>query len=89
MAITHIAGQRIIIDNFVRQRCAWCGAVLVDQDVTHIAVMTSDDPGVHDPGVPTWPVGALVTLDGNAAWVVEGNRMPADACGKLDPAVTR
>lgn len=84
--IIHIAGPAITIDNQQRQRCAWCGAVLLEYDLYNIAV-----PVGQDPRPATWPVGELVASSGNAAWIVErkaGDRLPEGACGRL-PAVKR
>lgn len=85
--IIHIAGHSITIDNRQRQRCAWCGATLLDYDLSFIAV-----PVGQDPQPATWPTGELVALGGNAAWLVEhkdGDRLPEGACGRIDPDVTK
>lgn len=88
--ITHIAGLVVHVGSMVRQRCGWCGAVLIDLDLANTMVMVPDG---HDPEPPpTWEVGALVALNGAASWVVDhedGAQLPADACAQLDPAVTR
>ncbi|PRY35371.1 hypothetical protein CLV43_114289 [Umezawaea tangerina] len=81
--VVHIAGMVVLIGPLVRQRCSWCGAVLVDVDKTLIAV-----PVGQDPTPPTWPIGGLVEIDGNMTSVVDGERLPVNACGLLDPAVT-
>ncbi|MGI5223545.1 hypothetical protein [Actinoallomurus sp. CA-142502] len=84
--IVHIAGPDITVGAQLRQRCAWCGAVLLDYDLTRIAVPEGDDPR---PG--TWPVGALVEVAGNASWErdhVDGDPLPANACGQIDHEVT-
>lgn len=84
--VIHIAGPDITVGPLLRQRCAWCGAVLVDYDLTRIAV-----PIGQDPRPATWSVGALVEVDGSASWVVphvDGEQLPADACAQLDPEVT-
>jgi len=84
--ITHIAGLDVQVGRFLRQRCAWCGAVLSDYDLALVAVLEGQNPR---PAM--WTVGALVAIDGAAAWVVEhedGAELPTDACAQLDPAVT-
>lgn len=87
--IVHIAGPEIQIGQQLRQRCAWCGAVLIDYDLTRVAMLCAG-PGPDDrPG--TWPVGALIEVDGNAAQVldhVDGDPLPAHACGQIDHEVT-
>ncbi len=85
--LVHIAGLDIQIGDHLRQRCAWCGAVLVDYDLTRIAA-----PVGQDPRPATWTAGELVAVDGNAKWIVphqQGDRIPANACGVLDAEVTR
>lgn len=85
-SVIHIAGPDITVGPLLRQRCGWCGAVLVDYDLTRIAVPTGQDPR---PGI--WSVGALVEVDGSASWVVphvDGEQLPANACAQLDPEVT-
>jgi hypothetical protein len=81
----HIAGPDIQIDTHLRQRCAWCGAILIDYDLAAIAV-----PEGQDPRPATWPVGGLVEVDGPAQWrVLQGDGpLPEGACGRIDPAVT-
>ncbi len=82
MSVTHIAGNDVTIDgkdgHFLRQRCGWCGAKLIDLNLTLVAVP------VDQPGPPaTWPVGSLVTIDGVAS-VAMGNVdvLPDDACAR-------
>ena len=82
----HIAGVDITIGPLIRQRCGWCGALLIDYDLTRIAV-----PAGQDPRPATWPVGDLVEVDGNLTTIVphaDGDKLPAEACARLDPAVT-
>lgn len=86
-AITHIAGLDISVGCQLRQRCGWCGAVLIDQDLHNVAVLAED----ADKPFPTWPIGALVRTDGCVTSVVEhedGADLPDDACGSLDHDVT-
>lgn len=83
----HIASFPIVIgDRFQRQRCAWCGAILIDNDYSRMAVMGE----WREP--PTWPVQELVLIDGGITTVLahkDGTELPANCCAKLDPAVTR
>lgn len=82
--IVHVAGLPVTIQGrYLRQRCAWCGAVLVDHDLAAIAVPIGQDP---TPG--TWTVGALVERDGPVTSLVEGDDLPDNACALLDPAAT-
>lgn len=92
-AVVHIAGVDVEVHTragaLLRQRCSWCGAVLVDYNLAQVAAP------VGQPGRPgTWPVGALVAVDGAASWVEEARPGPFDglpdgACANLDPEVTR
>jgi hypothetical protein len=82
----HIVGNDVRVNHLLRQRCAWCGAVLVDYDLTRVAV-----PFGQDPTPATWPIGGLVEIDGNASWVVDHDDrqpLPPNACTNLDASVT-
>lgn len=73
---THFAGVPVQVDTRLRQRCAWCGHLLIDAHLDHIA---SPDP------IPprTWSVGALVTVDNTGTWKPcrdHAGPLPADAC---------
>lgn len=86
--VVHIAGPKVLIGgHLLRQRCAWCGALLIDYDLNLIQV-----PLGQDPMPATWPEGDLVARDGALWYVVDhvdGADLPEGACAKLDPAVTR
>jgi len=85
-AVVHIAGVDVHINQRLRQRCAWCGAVLLDYDLATIAV-----PVGQDPHPATWPVGELISVDGGLSFTVEhvdGGPLPEGSCGRLDPEVT-
>lgn len=85
--IIHIVGPAIQIGPLLRQRCAWCGATLLDYDLERIAVP------INQPGPPaTWADGDLVAVDGNASYTVaheDGDQLPDAACARIDPGVTR
>lgn len=91
-SITHIAGADVSIGGRrVRQRCSWCGAILLDYDLASMAVAmpdTGEDP--ESPG--TWPIGRLVRVTGTNPRVTtvldESDTLPDDACGRIDDAVT-
>lgn len=92
MSTTHVAGIDVTKDNrWVRQRCAWCGEILVDQDATAIQKPIEDIRGDETPAqfVGTWPPGSMVRRDGPVTSVVEEDRYPEDSCLALDPEVTR
>jgi hypothetical protein len=82
----HIAAYPIVIGGrFQRQRCGWCGAVLIDNDWSRMATVGEwSEPA-------TWPTQGLVLIDGALATVVEhvdGDPLPPNCCALLDPAVT-
>lgn len=87
MEVVHIAGLDIQVGDVVRQRCAYCPAVLVDIDTARAAV-----PEGQDPTPARWPVGELVAVlrDGGttASRLVaheDGEALPDNACARLDP----
>jgi hypothetical protein len=85
-SMTHVAGLVVNIGPHMRQRCAWCGATLLDYHLDRMAV-----PAGQDPTPATWQVGALVTVDGPASYLAEDqgdDKLPEDACARLDDAVT-
>jgi hypothetical protein len=86
IATTHIAGLDVQVGQRLRQRCGWCGATLDDYDLARIAV-----PIGQNPRPATWPVGAVVRVDGSASYTVDhaaGDQLPDDSCTRLDPDVT-
>lgn len=81
--VTHIAGACLnMFGRYMRQRCDWCGTVLVEYDLERGAVP------VGQPGsAASWPPGALVRVDGhisavidNPALIDDGIQLPPDAC---------
>ena len=88
MTESHLAGLDVRVGPYLRQRCAWCGAVLTDHDLRKVAIQT-DAP---DKTVATWPVGEVIRVDGNMSSVIAhnpGDQLPEDSCTALDPSVTQ
>ncbi len=57
----HIAGHPIQYGTLLRQRCAWCGAIMIDDDLSLMASISSDG----SPFKPlTWETNALVRIEG-------------------------
>ena len=84
--IVHIAAPWINVASRIRQRCLWCGAVLLDEDMSLVGVHTSDP---SDTAYPTWE--GFVARLGGTTWVVEHddpNSLPEGCCANLDPSVT-
>lgn len=80
MPVTHIAGLDVALGGrYLRQRCAWCDEVLIDEDATLVMVASTDpSPG----GLTAWPVGQLVRVDGPVRSLLpEGEELPEDFCG--------
>lgn len=87
---THIAGLDVTWNGrYMRQRCAWCGAVLLDYDLAQL--QSTDGSG------PTpWPAGVLIRRAGAGSYIVEvetsetdpAKPTPDDCCTHLDPTVT-
>lgn len=88
-AMVHIAATPVRVGRLLRQRCGWCGALILSHDLTCLAFL-EDDAGDETPR--TWPVGELVEVDGAVSFVVardgDDHALPPAACALLDPAVT-
>jgi hypothetical protein len=83
----HIAGTQVKVGCRVRQRCAWCGAVLDDVDLHAVAVPVDQPAG----GFPEWRPGSLVAIDDGVRWIVnhkDGDDVPDGCCVSIDPEVT-
>lgn len=81
MSVTHIASEHVVIgDQYLRQRCAWCGETLLEYDLARVAV-----PAGTDPMPATWPHGALVRIDGDYSTIraeTDDKVLPFDACAR-------
>jgi hypothetical protein len=66
--ITHIAGPDLTVSGrYLRQRCSWCGALLLDYDLANLArpLEPGEDPENPEPWRPgTFEVGSLVRVAG-------------------------
>lgn len=93
-SVIHIAGLDVAVGSRLRQRCAWCGALLEDVDLANVAVLVGDgtDRSVEHTW-PTWPVGGLVEVWGaggvrNTVILGDDEKLPPNACAQLDDTVT-
>lgn len=94
--VVHIAGADVQVGPVVRQRCSWCGCVLIDADLSRMAFQIGSFPEGQEPRPAMWPIGALVRVEGDpphfrASSLVEhqdGEPVPPECCAALDPAVT-
>lgn len=59
----HVAGTPIAIGSLRRQLCCWCGAVLINDDISTIMVADGEAYG------GAFSVGALVRVEGNGSYV--------------------
>lgn len=92
----HWAGAWLRVGPRLRQRCAWCGAILIDVDLDHISRPISDVESIapDDPtcGFPVWGSGSFILHDGPVWRVVpappEDTIAPMHFCIGLDPDVT-
>jgi hypothetical protein len=81
--VIHIAGFPTRVGTHMRQRCAWCGTVLIDLHLENVAVAAKEDGSPGDlPG--HWETGALVAVDGGCSYIVrheDGTKIPDGWCG--------
>jgi hypothetical protein len=86
--IVHIAGACMVMFGiFMRQRCDWCGLILLEYDLRRLAFRT-DDP---NPYPSNWEPGSLVRVDGHMSASIENPmringdlQLPPDCCA-FDP----
>jgi len=84
-SVTHIAGIDVEVQGrFLRQRCSWCGEILIDEDYANIAM-----PGEwKKPG--HFEIGRLVRVHaGNPKHqeVLGDETLPDDACAAVGPGL--
>jgi hypothetical protein len=90
--MVHVAGAPVQVGSHLRQRCSWCGAMMIDVELSLIAV-----PVGQEDDYPTWGVGELIETSGldphagGATWVhqhEDGDPVPDNCCAKLPPEAT-
>lgn len=88
--LTHITAQELVVDGRrMRQRCAWCGAVIVDYDLALVSAP------VGQPGPSCFAPGVFVQMFGTfpaVSQVVEDphdGKYPKDSCMAIEDEVTR
>lgn len=85
--VTHIAGvQMVMFGRYLRQRCDWCGVILLEYDRERVATV-----GLYPVDPAMWTPGALVRVDGHVSAEIdnplrtdEGVQLPPDSCA-FDP----
>jgi hypothetical protein len=99
--VIHFAGAALRAVSIIRQRCAWCGALISETDLDRVAWQVGEDgqnaenPFINDDGTPKDQWQGLV-------WVSDGNpriqiavphsadgTIPVGSCMDLEPEVTR
>lgn len=88
--VIHIAGLPLQVGSQLRQRCGWCGCVLLDEDLSSVQVAVTDTDTVFVP-YPTWPDGDLVSIDGPMRRAVphqDGDQLPEGAYAHIPHGVT-
>lgn len=89
-AVIHIVGTDVQVGSRRRQRCAWCGAILADEDLSMMGWQLNADG--TDPGPPgLWPIGGLLAHDGAVWWIVDhedGANLPPECCAELPDDLT-
>lgn len=98
----HLVGPDITVGTVQRQRCVWCGAMILEYDLANVSVQLQpgDDPE-NPPRPAVWPSGSLVLMTGTFPQMtttienVEHPRdtdsfaIPENSCLGLDPEITR
>lgn len=99
--LVHLAAPPIRVANVIRQRCAWCGALIDEHDLANIAVPEGEDLGlVDEDGNPTARWDGLVAVEQHDGWPLgmtakwdvsspADGKIPMDSCMSLDPVATR
>jgi hypothetical protein len=93
--LVHLAAQAIRVGHVIRQRCAWCGALIDEHDLSTGSLFPVGWQ-VNPDGTPVNRWDGLVLVDvteglGTLRWAVPtpaDGEMPEDSCMALDPAVT-
>lgn len=76
--MTHLAGPAIMVaGRFCRQRCAWCGEILLNYDLQNTYSTSSEPP------MP-WREGAWVLVYGAASIDTGSIDRPDDSCVTLE-----
>lgn len=75
--MTHITGLAVIIGPFIRQRCAWCGQIIQDDDASKMASIDGQAPGSFAADVL---VRVQKTEHGSMTTLLDGKDLPEDSC---------
>jgi hypothetical protein len=79
VGVIHFTGLPVYIGQRVRQRCAWCGIVLEDEDLSQLM-----HPDGSSPWQP-WKMGVLLLVEGNGRSIVAVcASLPSGTCADQD-----
>ena len=81
----HFAGVDVQVGPLLRQRCSWCGELLIDYNLDRVMV-----PVGQKGGPSAWPISALVEVVGPMSTVVDhpaDGQLPAGSCADIELAV--
>jgi hypothetical protein len=94
--VVHFAGQDMEINGVKRQRCLWCGSLLIEWDLARVMVRVPED-GSPPVGPGVFEVGANIGQADGMSWIVPKEEhpehpgsyvIPDASCALLDPSVT-
>lgn len=97
-AISHIVAPFLTMNSasrgkVLRQRCLWCGALVLEVELDRVAVPLPKDGSPPEP-IATWEPGAVVEISGDnpkvSALIEVGpeDMLPENACANIDYEVT-
>lgn len=69
MAVTHLAGNRVVVGNYAIQRCLLCGEMLDEFNAAFVAVADGSP-------IPELAVGGLYEIDGNHTSLIRLTESP-------------
>jgi hypothetical protein len=61
--VSHYPSTALFYGTRVRQRCAWCGYLIIDQDLALTEVLLNEDGST--PEFPTWPMDKWIEVTGH------------------------
>jgi hypothetical protein len=88
--LVHVAGPQITFGSVQRQRCAWCGALIVEHDLASVGVQVQEGESAEHAmeGFRRSRWEGLVAVDGNVKWAVDepaDGQAPERSCMRLLP----
>lgn len=78
----HIVGFPVQVGHHFVQRCAWCGEVIEDVDLSLVAISPNADGSTGSGWMP-WPIGELIDICEGSRSVIahkDGDPIPIGCC---------